>query len=89
MAGQVGLADHVTVGDGAVLGAQSGIPADIAAGEKVLGTPARPLTESKRILLASGHLPDLIRRLRTLERRLAALETRLGGGAEKEPADDA
>ena len=88
IAGQVGLADHVTVGDGARLGAQSGIHADIAAGGKVLGTPARPLTESKRIMLATGHLPDLMRKVRTLERRLARLESRLGGGG-KDDGDDA
>jgi UDP-3-O-[3-hydroxymyristoyl] glucosamine N-acyltransferase len=88
MAGQVGVADHITVGDGAVLGAQSGIHADIAAGGKVLGTPARPLTESKRIMLATGHLPDLLRQVRTLKRRLARLESRLGNG-EKDAGDDA
>jgi UDP-3-O-[3-hydroxymyristoyl] glucosamine N-acyltransferase len=87
MGGQVGLADHVTVGDGAMLGAQSGVAADIAAGEKVLGAPARPLTESKRIFLATGHLPEMVRRLRTLERRLARLESRLGNG-EKSDVDD-
>jgi UDP-3-O-[3-hydroxymyristoyl] glucosamine N-acyltransferase len=88
MGGQVGLADHTTIGDGALLGAQSGVHGDIAAGEKVLGTPALPLTESKRIILATRHLPELVRRLRTLERRLARLESRLGDD-EKKDADDA
>jgi UDP-3-O-[3-hydroxymyristoyl] glucosamine N-acyltransferase len=78
LAGQVGIADHVTVGDGAVVAAQSGIHADIAPGEKVLGSPARPLTQSKRILLVEGQLPDMARRLRRLERRVAALVARLG-----------
>jgi UDP-3-O-[3-hydroxymyristoyl] glucosamine N-acyltransferase len=88
MGGQVGLADHTTIGDGALLGAQSGVHGDIAAGEKVLGTPALPLNESKRIILATRHLPELVRRLRTLERRLARLESRLGDD-EKKDADDA
>jgi UDP-3-O-[3-hydroxymyristoyl] glucosamine N-acyltransferase len=87
MGGQVGLADHVTVGDGALLAAQSGIHTDITAGGKVLGSPARPLTESKRIILATGHLPDLIRQVRALERRLARLESRVGGGG-KDAGDD-
>jgi UDP-3-O-[3-hydroxymyristoyl] glucosamine N-acyltransferase len=78
LAGQVGIADHVTVGDGAMVAAQSGVHADIPAGEKVLGAPARPLTQSKRILLAEGHLPEMLRRLRRLERRVAALAARLG-----------
>lgn len=78
MAGQVGLADHVTIGDGAMLGAQSGVHADVPPGHRVLGTPARPLTQSKRILLAEGQLPELIRKVRALQRRLVQLETRLG-----------
>lgn len=88
LGGQVGIADHVTVGDGAVVGAQSGIHADLPAGEKVLGTPARPLTQSKRILLAERHLPDMVRRLRRLERRLEALAARLGDVSPGEETED-
>lgn len=87
LAGQVGLADHVTIGDGAMVAAQSGVHTDIAAGEKVLGSPARPLTQSKRIFLAEGQLPELVRRVRTLERRLARIEARLGGPAAGETND--
>lgn len=88
LAGQVGIADHVTVGDGVIVGAQSGIHADVPAGEKVLGSPARPLTQSKRILLAEGQLPDIARRLRRLERRLEALAARLGDASPGEEAGD-
>ncbi len=78
LAGQVGIADHVTIGDGAQIGAQSGIHADIEAGAKVLGSPARPVAQAKRIMLSETRLPDLVRKVRELERRLSALE---GGGA--------
>jgi UDP-3-O-[3-hydroxymyristoyl] glucosamine N-acyltransferase len=74
LAGQVGVADHVEIGDGVMIGAQSGVPADVAAGQKVLGTPARPLTQAKRILLVEGSLPEMARRLRELERRVRRLE---------------
>lgn len=87
LAGQVGVADHVTIGDGAVVGAQSGVPADVAAGEKVLGTPARPMTQAKRILLTEGHLPELVRRVRDLERRLARLEAQKGAASGEGRAD--
>ena len=88
LAGQVGIADHVTVGDGAVVGAQSGVHADLQPGEKFLGTPARPLTHSKRILLAEGQLPEMVRRLRRLERRIEALAARIGAAtAADEEAD--
>jgi UDP-3-O-[3-hydroxymyristoyl] glucosamine N-acyltransferase len=84
LGGQVGVADHVTLGDGVMVGAQSGLHADVEAGARLLGTPARPLTEAKRIMLAEGRLPEVVRRLRAVERRLARLE----GGAPVAPADD-
>ena len=74
LAGQVGVADHVSIGDGAVIGGRSGIAADVTAGEKLLGTPARPILQAKRIMLAQAKLPDLLQRVRALERRLQALE---------------
>src|SRR5439155_1658110 len=77
---QVGVADHLTIGDGAVVAAQSGLARDVAPGEKVFGTPARPLIEAKRIFVLEGELPELARRLRSAERRLAQLEARLGAG---------
>jgi UDP-3-O-[3-hydroxymyristoyl] glucosamine N-acyltransferase len=80
LAGQVGVADHVTIGEGVMIGAQSGVPSDIGAGERVLGSPARPLTLAKRILLSERHLPDLVRTVRALERRVAGLEARREGG---------
>src|SRR5437879_5234975 len=80
LAGQVGVADHLTIGDGAVVAAQSGLARDVAPGEKVFGTPARPLIEAKRIFVLEGDLPELARRLRSAERRLAQLEARLGAG---------
>ncbi len=80
LAGQVGVADHLTIGDGAVVAAQSGLARDVAPGEKVFGTPARPLIEAKRIFVLEGELPELARRLRSAERRLAQLEARLGAG---------
>src|SRR5216110_385710 len=80
LAGQVGVADHLTLGDGAVVAAQTGVHRDLAPGEKVLGTPARPLMESKRLFVLEGELPELVRRLRDAERRLARLEARLPAG---------
>jgi UDP-3-O-[3-hydroxymyristoyl] glucosamine N-acyltransferase len=76
LAGQVGVADHVTVGDGTLVGAQSGVPASLEAGGKFLGTPARPMLEAKRIMAAEARLPELLRRVRALERALEALTGR-------------
>jgi UDP-3-O-[3-hydroxymyristoyl] glucosamine N-acyltransferase len=80
LAGQVGVADHVTLGDGVVAGAQAGIPSSLEAGARVLGTPARPIGQAKRIMIAETRLPELLQRVRALEQRLAEL-----GGRPAEP----
>ena len=74
LGGQVGVADHVRVGDGAMVGAQSGLHRDVEAGAKLLGSPAHPIVHAKRIYLTQAQLPDLARKVRELERRIARLE---------------
>ena len=70
LAGQAGVADHVTIGAGAQLGGQAGANHDLASGERWMGTPAMPLRLFARIAAASKQLPELIRRVRHLEKRL-------------------
>jgi UDP-3-O-[3-hydroxymyristoyl] glucosamine N-acyltransferase len=70
LAGQVGMADHVHIGDRAVIGARSGVVRDVAAGERLLGAPAKPENEEKRILLSLGRLPELCRDVRQLKQQL-------------------
>ncbi len=85
LAGQVGVADHLTVGDGAVVLAQSGLARDVAPGEKLFGTPARPIVRAKRIFAVEEQLPEIARRLRAAERRLQRLEGQLGIAAPEPP----
>jgi UDP-3-O-[3-hydroxymyristoyl] glucosamine N-acyltransferase len=59
MAGQVGLADHVTIGSRVMIGARSGVAAEIPSDSNVLGAPAVPLQEQKRLLISLKKLPDL------------------------------
>ena len=73
LAGQVGVADHVCVGDGALVGAQAGVAGDLDAGGRYLGSPARPILEAKRIFAAESRLPELLQRVRALERAVEAL----------------
>lgn len=77
LAGQVGVVDHVRIGDNVVVGAQSGVTKDIPEGAIVLGSPAVPHLEFKRLLAATARLPQLGKTLRALEERLRALEARL------------
>ncbi len=84
LAGQVGIADHVTVGDGAKIGSQAGVHRDVPAGAGMIGTPAMEGGTGLRALAAIGRLPDILRDVRALGRRLTVLERRLG--AEGGPA---
>ncbi len=74
LGGQVGLADHITVGDRTLIGAQSGVPSSLEGHQAYLGSPARSFRLAQRIMVSENKLPDLIKRVRTLEKRLAALE---------------
>lgn len=67
--GQVGLSGHLRVGAGAQIGAQSGVHGDLPAGAKVIGSPAIEGRVFARMVAAQIKLPELLKRLRALERR--------------------
>ena len=68
LAGQVGVADHVRIEDGAVIGAQAGIPTGKAVrkGSVMWGTPARPLSEFKKMYAHLSRLPELAQKVKEL-----------------------
>jgi UDP-3-O-[3-hydroxymyristoyl] glucosamine N-acyltransferase len=68
LAGQAGVQGHIEIGAGARVGGQAGVTASVAAGETVSGYPARPHRESLRVQAAMMKLPELVRRLKELER---------------------
>ena len=59
MAGQVGIADHITIGSRIVIGAQAGVSNDLPSDQNVLGNPAVPVLEYKRMLVGFRRLPEL------------------------------
>jgi UDP-3-O-[3-hydroxymyristoyl] glucosamine N-acyltransferase len=69
LAGQVGLAGHLKLGDRVSVGAQSGVMHDIPDGQMWLGTPAQSDRQAKRQMIAIQHLPDVIKRVAKLERK--------------------
>ena len=69
LAGQVGLVGHLELGDGVMVGAQSGVNHSIPAGKSYFGSPAREIMEAKRIEATVRRLPDLIKRVRALEKK--------------------
>lgn len=70
LAGQVGLVGHIELGNRVSVGAQSGVSKSIPDGETWLGTPAREIHLSKRIIASTDRLPELWKRLKRLEDRL-------------------
>jgi UDP-3-O-[3-hydroxymyristoyl] glucosamine N-acyltransferase len=70
LAGQVGIAGHLKVGNQVTVGAQAGVMNPIPDGEKWLGSPAQPDRVSKRQMIAIQHLPELLRRVAALERKM-------------------
>jgi UDP-3-O-[3-hydroxymyristoyl] glucosamine N-acyltransferase len=77
LGGQVGTAGHLTVGAGARVAAQSGVPNDVEPGAVVGGYPAMDAALWRRVSAAVHRLPELLRRVRRLERGL-------GGGGRRE-----
>ena len=81
LAGQVGLAGHLKIGSRATVAAQSGVMHDIPDGQKWFGSPAQPDRQMKRQLLAAQQLPELLRRVHELEKRLQASEEKTASAA--------
>ena len=77
VAGQVGVADHVHLGDGVVVGAQSGVKNDIPGGQTYFGNPAGPMAEISRQLAALRRLPDMRDAVKRMERELEALRSQV------------
>jgi len=78
IASQSGLAGHLKLGDQATVGAKSGVMRDVAAGETVVGSPAGPGAQTKRQWIAVQRLPDMMRSMRELEKKVAELAARIG-----------
>jgi UDP-3-O-[3-hydroxymyristoyl] glucosamine N-acyltransferase len=70
IAGQVGLVGHIEIGDGAIIGAQSGVSNSVPAGRTFFGYPAREIMETKRIEASLTRLPELLKRVKQLEKKL-------------------
>ncbi len=74
MAAKSGSRDHARVGRGAQVAAMSGVVRDVPAGLMVSGFPARDHRDELKIQAATRKLPDLMKRVRALEKSIARLE---------------
>jgi UDP-3-O-[3-hydroxymyristoyl] glucosamine N-acyltransferase len=70
LGGQVGLAGHLRIGHRVTIAAQSGVMHNIPDGEKWFGYPAQPDRQTKRQIIALQQLPDLLKRVSEIEKKL-------------------
>ncbi|MEP7354269.1 MAG: UDP-3-O-(3-hydroxymyristoyl)glucosamine N-acyltransferase [Acidobacteriota bacterium] len=73
LAGQVGISGHLTIHDNAIIYAQSGIGGDVPKGALMSGSPAFEARDWLRSITAFPKLPEILRRMRQLEKRVEAL----------------
>ncbi len=74
MAGQVGVRDHLHIGDRAMIGAKSGIMYDVEPGMSMVGIPAYPMKDWRMQQVVVQKLPDLRHQIKELERTVAELQ---------------
>ena len=70
LGGQAGLAGHIELGDQVMVGAQCGVTGDVEAKAIVHGSPHMPYKEARRAYTLLRNLPEIVDRLRALEKRL-------------------
>jgi UDP-3-O-[3-hydroxymyristoyl] glucosamine N-acyltransferase len=73
LAGQVGSSGHLTVHEGAVVYAQSGIGGDVEKGGRISGSPAFAANEWLRAATAFQKLPELLKSVRELKKKVDEL----------------
>jgi UDP-3-O-[3-hydroxymyristoyl] glucosamine N-acyltransferase len=71
LAGQAGIKDNTQIGNRVIVGAQAGVHRNVPDDQNVLGSPAVPVREQRRLFQMIARLPEMHRQLRELATRLA------------------
>lgn len=79
IASQSGVAGHLKIGTQVTIGAKSGVMRDVPDKGTVLGAPAQPDKQTKRQWIAMQQLPDLLKQVRELEKKVAELSGKVSG----------
>jgi UDP-3-O-[3-hydroxymyristoyl] glucosamine N-acyltransferase len=87
LAGQAGVAGHCTVGDGVILTAQSAVSHDVPAGKMISGSPGFDNRVWLRAVAIFQRLPEVLRRLDRLEKRVAAESVNAADASGKAPVE--
>ena len=70
LAGQVGIGGHLQIGNKVTVASKAGVMHNIPDGETWLGMPAQPDKQAKRIVIATQRLPDALKRIAAIEKKL-------------------
>lgn len=73
LAGQVGVAGHIEVGDHVTVGAQAGVTNSVPEQSVLLGSPAMPIRQARRVAAVFVQLPELQDRVKKLEQSVEEL----------------
>jgi len=77
IAGKCGITGHITIGNDTSIAGNTGVIGSLAPYSFVSGYPARPHAEDMRIQAAAGRLPEIIKEMRELQKRVVELENKL------------
>lgn len=72
--GKASVVGHLQIGDDTVVAAHSLVINSLAANSFVSGTPARPHAMDMRIQASAGRLPEVLKEIKELQRKVAELE---------------
>ena len=75
LGGQVGIVGHIKIGNNVTIAGQAGVINNVPDGMAVLGSPAVEATKAKRAYSLIEHLPDMRKKVRSIEKRLEKIET--------------
>ncbi|MRR35354.1 hypothetical protein EG829_11870 [bacterium] len=73
LAAQSGVAGHITIGDGCIAAGRAGVASDLPPGKVVSGFPAMDHRHWLRVQKITRDLPDILKRIRELERKIDEL----------------
>jgi len=71
LGGHVGIRDNIEIGNGTMIAACSCLASNAGTRETLFGIPAKDIRQKRKELAAMGKLPDLVKRVKQLEKKLA------------------
>ncbi len=84
LAGQVGLVGHLEIGDHVMVGAQSGVTKSVPAKTMLSGSPAVDHKLWRKSQVSLLKLPETLKTIRSLEKRIQELEKQVTSSTEQE-----